>query len=78
MIEAGHGKSWSGRVIETPQSSLTASERPYALNQAILACRPGGVVSIPGVFVGSQVPTALGQWWASYLEDRTNPCAALS
>ncbi|CAN7546609.1 zinc-dependent alcohol dehydrogenase [Brucella pseudogrignonensis] len=61
VIEAvGMESHGAGGVIETLQSSLTASERPYALNQAILACRPGGVVSIPGVFVGSQVPTALG------------------
>jgi threonine dehydrogenase-like Zn-dependent dehydrogenase len=28
-------------------------ERPYALQQALMACRPGGTVSLPGVFVGS-------------------------
>jgi threonine dehydrogenase-like Zn-dependent dehydrogenase len=61
VIEAvGMESHGAGGVIETLQSNLTASERPYALNQAILACRPGGTVSIPGVFVGSAVPTALG------------------
>ncbi len=34
-------------------------ERPYALNQAILACRPGGTISLPGVFVGP-VPVMMG------------------
>ncbi|WP_183459750.1 hypothetical protein [Mesorhizobium huakuii] len=28
-------------------------ERPYALEQALMACRRGGTVSLPGVFVGS-------------------------
>ena len=35
-------------------------ERPFALNQAILACRPGGIVSMPGVFAGPVGPVALG------------------
>lgn len=61
VIEAvGMESHGAGGVMETLQTNLTATERPYALNQAILACRPGGTVSIPGVFVGSAVPTALG------------------
>lgn len=61
VIEAvGMESHGVGGVMETLQTNLTATERPYALNQAILACRPGGTVSIPGVFVGSAVPIALG------------------
>lgn len=61
VIEAvGMESHGTGGLFESLQSSLSAAERPYALNQAILACRPGGVVSIPGVFVGMAVPTALG------------------
>jgi threonine dehydrogenase-like Zn-dependent dehydrogenase len=48
------------KALSTAQSTFTAIERPYALNQAILACRPGGVVSVPGVFVGPAVPVNMG------------------
>lgn len=50
----------AGGVMETLQTKLTSTERPYALSQAILACRPGGTVSLPGVFVGPAVPAPLG------------------
>jgi threonine dehydrogenase-like Zn-dependent dehydrogenase len=46
--------------METMQTKLSATERPYALSQAILACRPGGTVSLPGVFIGPAVPAPLG------------------
>lgn len=42
----------SGGILETIQSKLTATERPYAFTQAVKAVRPGGVVSLPGVFIG--------------------------
>ncbi|MBZ9936928.1 zinc-binding dehydrogenase [Mesorhizobium sp. BR1-1-16] len=42
-----------GGVIENFESTFTAMERPYALHQAILACRPGGTVSLPGVFINA-------------------------
>jgi threonine dehydrogenase-like Zn-dependent dehydrogenase len=48
------------RMASAVQSSISASDRPYALNDAILSCRPGGVVSVPGVYIGSAVPTAMG------------------
>lgn len=61
VIEAvGMESHGTGGVMETLQTKLSATERPYALQQAILACRPGGTVSIPGVFVGSAVPAPLG------------------
>jgi threonine dehydrogenase-like Zn-dependent dehydrogenase len=43
---AGHGG-----IIEAVKSHATAAERPYALQPAIMACRPGGTVSLPGVFI---------------------------
>jgi threonine dehydrogenase-like Zn-dependent dehydrogenase len=48
------------KVTSAVQSTVTASDRPYALNDAILTCRPGGVVSVPGVYIGSAVSTAMG------------------
>jgi threonine dehydrogenase-like Zn-dependent dehydrogenase len=40
-----------GSVMETLQTRLTEQERPYAFETAIMACRPGGTVSLPGVFI---------------------------
>ena len=61
VIEAvGMESHGAGGVMETMQTKLTSTERPYALSQAIRACRPGGVVSLPGVFIGPAVPTPLG------------------
>jgi threonine dehydrogenase-like Zn-dependent dehydrogenase len=61
VIEAvGMESHGAGGMMETMQTKLTSTERPYALSQAILACRPGGTVSLPGVFVGPAVPTPLG------------------
>jgi threonine dehydrogenase-like Zn-dependent dehydrogenase len=48
----GEGAGIAG-VVETLQTKLTSTERPYAFQQAILACRPGGTVSLPGVFIGN-------------------------
>lgn len=48
------------RLTSAVQSTISAADRPYALNDAILSCRPGGVVSVPGVYMGSTVPTAMG------------------
>jgi threonine dehydrogenase-like Zn-dependent dehydrogenase len=61
VIEAvGMESHGAGGVMEGLQTKLTSTERPYALSQAILACRPGGTVSLPGVFVGPAVPAPLG------------------
>ena len=54
VIEAvGLESHGTGGVMETIETKLTAMERPFALQQAIIACRPGGTVSLPGVFVNA-------------------------
>jgi len=53
------------------QSKVLATDRPYALNDAILCCRPGGVVSVPGVYIGAGVPTAMGAFMNKGLTMRT-------
>jgi threonine dehydrogenase-like Zn-dependent dehydrogenase len=53
---AGHGIA---AAISTIQEKLTATERPYVLNEVIRSVRPCGVVSIPGVY-GSLVPVNMG------------------
>lgn len=58
-------------VASAVQSTISASDRPYALNQAIMSCRPGGVVSVPGVYIGSAVGTAMGAFMNKGLTMRT-------
>jgi threonine dehydrogenase-like Zn-dependent dehydrogenase len=59
------------RVTSAVQSTISASDRPYALNDAILTCRPGGIVSVPGVYMGSAVPTAMGAFMNKGLSMKT-------
>ena len=48
------------KITAAVQSKVSSSNRPYALNEAIKSCRPGGTISMPGVYMGSAVPIALG------------------
>jgi threonine dehydrogenase-like Zn-dependent dehydrogenase len=58
VIEAvGLESHGHGGIMESVETHLTHMERPFALEQAILACRPAGTVSLPGVFISAvQVP----------------------
>lgn len=72
VIEAvgmeSHG--FGGDVMDATESALTTTERPYALNEAILACRPGGIISQVGVFI-NKVPVAMGAFVGKALTMRT-------
>ncbi len=72
VIEAvgmeSHG--FGGDVMDAAESALTTAERPYALNEAILACRPGGTISQVGVFI-NKVPVAMGAFVGKALTLRT-------
>jgi threonine dehydrogenase-like Zn-dependent dehydrogenase len=59
------------RMTSAVQSTISASDRPYALNEAILSCRPGGIVSVPGVYIGASVPTAMGAFMNKGLSMKT-------
>jgi threonine dehydrogenase-like Zn-dependent dehydrogenase len=59
------------KVASAVQSTISASDRPYALNDAILSCRPGGIVSVPGVYIGSAVPAAMGAFMNKGLSMKT-------
>jgi len=64
VIEAvgmeSHGATTAQSIVSTVMAHTVSFERPFALNQAILACRPGGIVSMPGVFAGQTGPIAMG------------------
>lgn len=47
-----HGMGMVGLYDMVKQELKLESDRPHALRQAILACRKGGTLSVPGVFGG--------------------------
>jgi len=47
-----HGNTLGALYDRAKATLFTATDRPTVLRQAILACRKGGVVSIPGVYGG--------------------------
>ena len=76
VIEAvgmeSHGADTLAQKVSSAVMAATVSmERPFALNQAILACRPGGVVSMPGVYAGPVGPLMLGAFMNKGLTLRT-------
>ena len=49
-----HGASAAKTIVDkAAQATHTQSDRTYALNQAIMACRKGGTISMPGVYAQS-------------------------
>ena len=47
-----HGMGFMGAYDRVKQALALETDRPIALRQALMACRNGGVVSIPGVYGG--------------------------
>jgi threonine dehydrogenase-like Zn-dependent dehydrogenase len=47
-----HGHSIDAWVDEALQKTMLETDRSHALRQAIKACRKGGTISMPGVYVG--------------------------
>ncbi len=70
-MESRGSESALQRVASAVQSTISSTDRPYALNAAILCCRPGGIVSVPGVYIGSAVPTAMGAFMNKGLTMKT-------
>ena len=59
-------------VMDTVKAHMfLGTERPHALRQAILACRKGGRVSIPGVYGGFADKFPLGQMMEKGLTVKT-------
>jgi threonine dehydrogenase-like Zn-dependent dehydrogenase len=48
----GHGFGMLGAYDRVKQAMTLETDRPIALREALLSCRNGGVVSIPGVYGG--------------------------
>jgi len=51
-MEATHGHGVLHAVERAKQAGRTETDRGHALRDAIMACRPGGIVSVIGVYGG--------------------------
>jgi threonine dehydrogenase-like Zn-dependent dehydrogenase len=47
-----HGTHGLMGVVSAVQETLTSMQRPYALEQMVMAVRPSGNISVPGVYAG--------------------------
>ena len=70
-MESHGANSFVERAAAAVQSTVSAIERPYALNECIMACRPGGIVSVPGVYVGPVGPIMMGSFMNKSLTMKT-------
>ncbi len=50
--EAHVGGSVDSVVDKVKQSVMLGTDRPHVLREAIMACRKGGTLSVPGVYIG--------------------------
>jgi threonine dehydrogenase-like Zn-dependent dehydrogenase len=48
----GHGHGLAGMYDRVKQMAMLETDRPVVLREAMMACRPGGTVSVPGVYGG--------------------------
>ena len=47
-----HAHGLLGLYDRVKQAAMLETERPHALREAIIACKPGGTLSVPGVYGG--------------------------
>ena len=67
-----HGtESLFQRVSSAIKEAVVSIERPYSFNTAVVTCRPGGTVSLPGVFAGFVDGVAMGAYMQKGLTMRT-------
>jgi threonine dehydrogenase-like Zn-dependent dehydrogenase len=73
-MEATHGSLPVYAYDRAKQATRAESDRPYALRQAIMSCRNGGVVSVIGVYGGLVDKFPAGAWMNRGLTLRTGQC----
>lgn len=67
-----HGTGSFDAVIDKAKAAvMLATDRPHVLRQAIFACRKGGTVSMPGVYVGLLDKVPMGAFMNKGLTLRT-------
>ena len=75
-MEASHGHGALHAVERVKQATRAESDRGQALRDAILACRPGGIVSVIGVYGGLLDKFPSGAFMNKGLQLRTGQCHA--
>jgi threonine dehydrogenase-like Zn-dependent dehydrogenase len=73
-LEAHHGHFPIQAYDRMKQAIRAETERPHALREAIYACKPGGVVSVIGVYGGFLDKFPAGQFMNKGLTMRTGQC----
>jgi threonine dehydrogenase-like Zn-dependent dehydrogenase len=73
-MEAAHGHGVVHTVDRVKQAARIETDRGHALRDAILACRPGGIVSVIGVYGGLLDKFPSGAFMNKGLTMRTGQC----
>jgi threonine dehydrogenase-like Zn-dependent dehydrogenase len=73
-MEAAHGHGALHAFDRVKQATRSESDRGHALRDAILACRPGGIVSVIGVYGGLMDKFPTGAFMNKGLQLRTGQC----
>ena len=73
-LEAEHGHFHVHAYDRIKQGMRLETERPHALREAIYACRPGGIVSVIGVYGGFFDKFPAGQFMNKGLTLRAGQC----
>jgi threonine dehydrogenase-like Zn-dependent dehydrogenase len=73
-MEATHGRATLQAYDRVKQATRMETERPHALRNAILACRPGGIVSVIGVYGGMMDKFPAGAFMNKGLTMKTGQC----
>jgi threonine dehydrogenase-like Zn-dependent dehydrogenase len=73
-LEAAHGHGALHAMERVKQASRQETERGHAMRDAIMACRPGGIVAMMGVYGGLMDKFPLGALMNKGLTLRTGQC----
>jgi threonine dehydrogenase-like Zn-dependent dehydrogenase len=73
-MESVHGHGALFAIDRVKQAARMETDRPFALRDAILACRPGGIVSVIGVYGGFVDKFPAGAFMNKGLTMRTGQC----
>jgi threonine dehydrogenase-like Zn-dependent dehydrogenase len=73
-MEASHGNAAIHAYDRVKQAARLETERPHAIRDAVMACRPGGIVSVIGVYGGFMDKFPAGAFMNKGLTMRTGQC----
>jgi len=73
-MEAHHGHGIVHAYDRAKQAARMETDRPHALREAIQACRPGGIVSVIGVYGGFVDKFPAGAFMNKGLQMRSGQC----